>query len=204
MIERRVDAERAELAQPRFSQRPLRALRSMVISVWCVVMASPAFATVVVPADLIELTRDARAIVRGRVMALDPRWADDRRSIETIVTLEVETYLKGALGQTVQFRVSGGELGRFRSITAGAPEFAIDEHIVVFLGAVGPSVLHVLGLNQGVFRVVHAASGWVVTPPSALSSALGSVRLVRGDILRRPTALADFEQRVRALAAGPR
>ena len=179
-------------------------MKTLVALCLFVAAALPAGATVVVPADLPELSRDARAIVRGRVMALDPRWAEDRRSIETIVTLEVEAYLKAAFGQTVQFRVSGGELGRFRSITVGAPEFSIDEHIVVFLGAAGPSVPHVLGLNQGVFRVVRAADGWVVTPPSALSSSPGSARIVRGDMLRRPMALADFEQHVRALAAGPR
>ncbi len=126
-----------------------------------------------VPADLTEFSRDARAIVRGRVVALDPRWSDDRRSIETIVTLEVEGYLKGTFGQTVQFRVSGGTLGRFRSVTVGAPEFAIDEHIVVFLGANGPTVPHVLGLNQGVFRVARASSGWVVTPPATVPPRLG-------------------------------
>jgi len=157
-----------------------------------------------VPADLTELSRDARAIARGRVVAIDPRWSDDRRSIETIVTLEVETYLKGTFGRTVQFRVSGGELGRFRSVTVGAPEFSIDEHVVVFLGADGPSVPHVLGLNQGVFRVVRAADGWVVSLPSAGSPISGSARIVRGDTSRRPVALADFEQRVRTLAGGPR
>ena len=160
--------------------------------------------TVLVPADLAELSRDARAIVRGRVVALDPRWSDDRRSIETIVTLEVEGYLKGTLGQTVQFRVSGGTLGRFRSVTVGAPEFAIDERIVVFLGVNGPTVPHVLGLNQGVFRVARASSGWVVTPPTTVPPVSGSVRIVRGDTSRRPVPLADFEQRVRTLAAGAR
>ena len=160
--------------------------------------------TVLVPADLAELSRDARTIVRGRVVALDPRWSDDRRSIETIVTLEVEGYLKGTLGQTVQFRVSGGTLGRFRSVTVGAPEFAIDERIVVFLGVNGPTVPHVLGLNQGVYRVGMASNGWVVTPPTTVPPVSGSVRIVRGDTSRRPVPLADFEQRVRTLAAGAR
>jgi hypothetical protein len=165
-------------------------------------LPDPARATVIVPADLGDLSHDA--IVRGRVMAIDARWTEDRRTVETIVTLEVEGYLKGALGQTLQFRVPGGELGRFRSITVGAPEFAIDERIVVFLGAIGPSIPYVLGLNQGVFRLARTADGWVVTPPPVLPSAAGAVRVVRGDASRRALALAVFEQRVRALAAGGR
>jgi hypothetical protein len=200
----RVNAELAELAGRGCSRRPLCALRWILVGAWCVAAVQPCFATIVVPMDLTELSRDARAIARGRVVALDPRWTDDRRSVETIVTLEVEAYLKGAFGQTVQFRVSGGTLGRFRSITVGAPEFSIDERIVVFLGAAGPSIPHVLGLNQGVFRVAHAPDGWTVSPPATLSSVSGSARVVRGDLSRRPMALAEFEQRVRALAAGPR
>ena len=167
----------------------------------------PARATMLVPADLGELSRDARAIVRGRVAAVEARWTEDRGTIETIVTLEVESYLKGALGPALRFRVPGGELGRFRSIVVGAPAFAVDQRVVVFLGARGPSVPYVLGLSQGVFRVVRALdnSGWFVTPPAILPAVAGTAgSVVRGDPSRRALPLADFEQRVRTLAGGPR
>jgi hypothetical protein len=171
-------------------------------------LAVPARATVLISADLGELSRDARAIVRGRVAALDAQWTDDRGSIETIVTLEVESYLKGALGAALRFRVPGGELGRFRSIVVGAPEFALNQHLVVFLGARGPSVPYVLGLNQGVFRLVRAAddSGWMVTPPAIVPAMAGvsAVPIVRGDTSRRALRLDEFEQRVRTLAAAPK
>jgi hypothetical protein len=172
----------------------------------CVFLALnvPARATVIIPADLGELSHDALAIVRGRVAAVDPRWTADRRTVETIVTLEAESYLKGAFGPTLQFSVPGGELGRFRSIVVGAPTFAVDERVVVFLGARGPSVLHVVGFSQGVFRVVRAAdnTGWRVTPPAILPSAAGTVAIVKGDPSRVPLALDDFERRVRGLVGG--
>jgi hypothetical protein len=163
-------------------------------------------ATVLVPADVGELSREAVAIVRGRVVALDARWTDDRRGIDTIVTLEVERYLKGSFGSTLQFRVPGGELGRFRSVFVGAPAFTVDEHVVIFLGARGPTVPYILGFSQGVYRVVPApdASGWVVTPPAMFPATAGTTRVVRGDASRKPVALADFETRVRALAGGAR
>jgi hypothetical protein len=166
--------------------------------------AASAFATVVVPADLGELSRDAVAIVRGRVSAVDARYTEDRRTIETTVTLDVESSLKGTFGGTLQFRVPGGELGRFRSIVVGAPEFSVNQHVVVFLGAHGPSVPYVLGLNQGVYRLVRTADngGWLVTPPATLPSTTGAMPIVRGDPARKPLSLADFESRVRALAGG--
>src|SRR3954465_2952447 len=184
--------------------RLMRDKRALVFLVLFVVSGVSSRATVLIPADLGELSRDALAIARGRVAALDSQWTEDHATIETIVTLEVEGYLKGSLGSTLRFRVPGGELGRFRSITVGAPEFVVDQHVVVFLGANGPSVPHVLGLNQGVFRMTRAAdgAGWLVTSPLLSASPGATVRLVRGDATRRSVALADFEQTVRALARG--
>ena len=179
-------------------------MRTLILSLCTVALALPARATVLIPADLGELAHDALAIARGRVAAVDAQWTEDRGTIETIVTLEVEGYLKGALGSTVRFRTPGGELGRFRSIVVGAPEFAVGQRIIVFLGARGPSVPHVLGLSQGVFRIARAAdnSGWVVMPPTLWPATAGDVRVVRGETSRRPVRLDDFEQRIRVLAGG--
>src|SRR5262249_46205291 len=119
--------------------------------------------------------------------------------------LEVESYLKGSLGATLQFRVPGGELGRFKSIVVGAPEFTVDQHVIVFLGTVGPMVPFVLGFNQGVYRLVPSAdrTTWNVTPPPLLPSAVAAP-VSRGDLARRSMALAEFEQRIRTLAGGGR
>jgi hypothetical protein len=162
-------------------------------------------ATVLIPADLGELARDARTIVRGRVAAIQPRWTDNHRTIETIVSLEVDAYLKGPLGPLVQFRVPGGVLGRYRSIVVGAPEFAVDQRVVVFLGARGPAVPFVLGLSQGVFRLAPTARGrgWIVSPP-AMMPVTEATTLRRGDSSRRRVPLVEFERRVRALAGGAR
>src|SRR5258706_3330407 len=150
--------------------------RALVFLILLMVLSIPARATVLIPADLGELSRDALAIARGRVVALDPQWNEDHGTIETIVTLEVESYLKGSLGSTLRFRVPGGELGRFRSIVVGAPEFAVDQRVVVFLGANGPTVPHVLGLNQGGFRMSRApgSSDWLLTFPVPLPAPLGN------------------------------
>ena len=40
-------------------------------------------------------------------------------------------------------------MGRYRSIFVGAPTFAVDDRVAVFLGTRGPAVPHLLGLSQG-------------------------------------------------------
>jgi hypothetical protein len=77
-------------------------------------------ATVLLPTDLAELSRDAQVIVRGHVVATTPTAMGDWRSIETLVTLQADAHLKGTSGATVQFRVPGGQLGRYRRIVVGA------------------------------------------------------------------------------------
>jgi hypothetical protein len=176
---------------------------TLLITVVIVALTAGARATVLIPADLAELTRDAGAVARGAVVAVDGRWTDDRRTIETIVTLETERYLKGQLGQTVQFRVPGGTFGRYRNVVVGAPTFAVGQHVVVFLGVNGPRVPHLLGLNQGVYRVGATSTGaLMVTPPPVTGDVVGPI--VRGAAQQQPAPLADFERTVLALAGARR
>ena len=177
-----------------------RSLMSALVVSFVLSLTATTRATVLIPADLGELARDARAIARGRVVAVDGRWTDDRRTIETIVTLEVEAYLKGQLGPEIRFSVPGGTLGRYRNIVVGAPQFAIGQHAIVFLSARGPSVPYIVGFSQGVFRIVAAADGSpVVVPPPVMPSAVGPI--VRGSASRQAAPLALFERDVRALVA---
>jgi hypothetical protein len=177
--------------------------KTSIIAALILALGGGARATVVVPADLGELASDARAIARGRVVAVDARWTDDRRTIETIVTLDVESYLKGELGSEVRFSVPGGSFGRYRNIVVGAPQFAVGQRTIVFLGAHGPTVPYLVGFSQGVFRIVRGADGSaVVIPPPVMPSVNGPI--IRGSVARQPAPLAAFERDVRALVAGGR
>ena len=179
-------------------------MRNRILTLLAVcLLAAPARATVLVPASLEELTRDARVIARGQVVAVEGRWTDDRRTIETLVTLEAESYMKGQMGTIVQFRVPGGTLGRYRNIVIGAPQFSVGQRVVVFLGAIGPQVPFILGLNQGVYRVNVTDAGEVlVSPPPIMPGVIGPV--VRGSAAQRPAPLATFEREIRTLAGAAR
>jgi len=167
--------------------------------------AAAVHATVYVSADLGELTTEARAIAYGRVIGLEAQWLEGRRSIETLVTIDVETYVKGDLGRTVTLRVPGGQMGPYRSVMLGAPTFVEGEQVVVFLAAAGPAIPHLVGLAQGVFRVrTDVATGARLVTPEIVrmpgAAALEPVRVVRGDASRRRVPLAAFLQEIRALA----
>jgi len=169
-----------------------------ILPILVVALIATIDATTTIPADLRDLTRDARAIARGRVTSVDARWTEDRRAIETIVTLQAEQYLKGTLGESLQFRVPGGRLGRFRSIMVGAPEFAAGDEVVLFLKGRPPAVPFPFGLSQGVYRVVRGGDGRSLVTPPIVSEAAG--RVVRGDVSRRPLELSAFTRNVRAIA----
>ncbi len=158
-------------------------------------------ATIVVPADFAELVREARVVVHGRVVRVAGLWADGRRRVDTLVTLEAVEYFKGDFGTIVTVRVPGGELGRYRSIVVGAPVFEAGDEVVLLLGARGPSVPYVLGLSQGVYRVVaRPGTGEKLVVPPPLVAGVDAAVVRRGDPARRPVTLTQFGNEVRRLA----
>jgi hypothetical protein len=165
----------------------------------------PARATVLVPADLAELSRSASAIVRGTVTVVRPEWADGRRRVETIVTLAVEQTLKGEYGRTVSFKVPGGEIGRYRSVMIGAPAFREGEEVILFLGGQAPALPHLLGLGQGVYRVRRdSRSGEArVLSPAWSADPDQAVRVRRGSGRPNGLSIGEFTSLVRdAMASG--
>ena len=87
----------------------------------------------------------------------------------------------------------------------GAPEFHPGEEAVLFLSAQGPSVAHVFGLSQGVFRVrVDPRTGSrVVLPPVVTAAGEAAQAVTRGAPDRTPLPLDSFAQTVRAAMARP-
>jgi hypothetical protein len=164
-------------------------------------------ATVLLPGDLGDIARSATAIVRATVVGVRSEWADGRRRIETIVTLQVSETFKGDMRGLLSVKVPGGMMGRYRSVTVGAPSFRQGEEVVLFLGASPPALPYVIGLGQGVFRVqrdVRTGSA-SVTPPALLADAARTVTVSRGDPARRPQTLQQFAESIRsALAARSR
>jgi hypothetical protein len=172
----------------------------------CVLVTSVASATVIVPADLTEIVGGSAIIAHARIVDVRAQWADGRRWIDSIVTADVVTYLKGGSDQqTISFKVPGGRLGRYRSVVVGAPVFVRGEEAVLFLKTHTDALPDVFGLNQGVFRVrVDPVSGQRVVVPPLMRADTASPEpqpVVRGAIDRKPVTFESFGARVREVMA---
>jgi hypothetical protein len=131
-------------------------------------------ATTILPAEFADIVNGSQLIVYGRVVNVRSEMTAGRRSIHSFVTIAVAQALKGSPGATVIFRVPQGEVGRYRRIVVGAPEFLVGEEVMVFLAGSAPAIPTVFGLNQG-------------------------VRRLRGDPLARRIALESYTRQVRAV-----
>lgn len=164
----------------------------------------PVQAISVIPITFEQLVEDATAVVYARVADVQGRWTADRRSIESLVSLEALQYLKGDLGPAVAIRLPGGEAGGFVNVLAGAPVLREGDLVMLFLASRGPAIPVPVGLTQGVFRVSRdTRSGQVLVTPPPLKGSPGG-RVIRGAADRRALTLDAFASEVRTLLEGRR
>lgn len=168
--------------------------------------AASARATVIVPAEFREAVEGSDVIAYGRVSSVRPEWSDDRRRIETYVTFDVASCLKGNSGPTIVFKIPGGQIGRYRSVLIGAPVFEPGDEAFLFLRTNLSAAPVLFGLNQGVFRVRSDAETGrrVVASPALLAGGDTPEVLERGSPARRSMPVESFAARVQALLSEKR
>jgi len=184
-----------------YTRRMPRSVRAGLLSVFylCLIgglAVMPAQAVTVVPLSFEQLVRQSSSVIYARVVDVRGQWTDDRRTIDSVVTVEVIKGLKGTTATELTLTVPGGQVGRYLNLLPGAPAFARGDLAVLFLTARGPRHPIPTGFTQGIYRVSRDGAGTaIVTPPTV--DAVGP-RVVRGDRRRKPVSLAAFEGAVRA------
>ena len=174
-----------------------------------VVCSASLRAMVVVPADFGEMVAASQTIVHGRVVEVRSYETAGRRTIESLITVQVVEAIKGdsgsagpaGSGRHVYFKLPGGQVGRYRRVMAGAPQCSPGDEVVLFLKGTAPAVPMPFGVAQGIYRVSRDASGRATVRPNA---GVGSDRAVRGDPARLPLDLAAFTGLVRTVAGSRR
>ena len=170
-----------------------------IVGAWCASIE----ATVLLPAEFREIVNGSEVIAYGRVVDTTVEAGAERSRVETLVTLRVDTYLKGGPGETIIFKVPGGQVGRYRTIMVGAPMLSPGDEAVVFLNVRGAERPALFGLNQGLFRVRidDRTKRRIVVPPALIARGNEPEAVVRGSTARRPLPLESFGAQVQTVLA---
>lgn len=171
----------------------------LILAVLALLPAAPR-ATVLAPAEFREIVGGSNIIAYGRVLEKVAARSDDRMRIDTLVTFQVGTYLKGGPGETLVFQVPGGEIGRYRNVMVGAPSFEVGEEAVLFLTVRPGARAAIFGLSQGVFRVRvdERTKRRIVVPPALMARGTTPEAVVRGAVSRQSLPLESFGAQVQA------
>lgn len=146
-------------------------------------------ASTIAPMTTAQMADYAAQVVTGRVSSVRSYWADRPRRIESEVTLDTVTYLKGAPRQastTYRLIVPGGKIGEKQMRLCCAPQFKVGQQWLLFV-LPEYKTFPVVGLYRGAFRMTQDAEG-VVRVLSSDGSAVtgidnaGFIRIAGGEL----------------------
>jgi len=125
-----------------------------------VVLTAPdAGATIMLKMELPQLVGRSDVIFVGQVVKTHSRWSEDGRHIVTDTTLQVTQGIRGVKAGTVTVRRLGGTVGTIGMRVSGMPELRHGDQVVLFTERRGNGHRYVVGMKQGVFRVVQDGDG---------------------------------------------
>lgn len=127
-----------------------------MLAVTGVLLARLVWATTVLEKTFSELVRDAEVIALGTVTAIEAKWDAQKEVPLTLVTFSDLAISKGDMGRTeltLQFLGGPTPDGMVMQI-AGTPQFHLGERAVVFVTGNKINAVPLVGLWQGVYRVV--------------------------------------------------
>lgn len=123
-------------------------------------IATAAHALSVVPRSFDELVALADLVVVGTVAAQQSRDDDAGRGISTYITLADLEVVKGTLSEPrYTLRVAGGRVGGRAQVYTGLPQLRTGERYVLFVRGNLRELFPVVGVQQGVFRVLRDGAG---------------------------------------------
>lgn len=149
--------------------------------------------------SLQELAVESELIVTGRIVSVEYVWEDEtHRAINTLLTVEVDQYVKGAGNASVVVRQLGGHIGEFGDEIPGVPAFAPGEEVVLFLVKFkGEYWIHSMAL--GAFRVSTEDAGQSIVYnylPDVTVVDPETRQSIPGETVFKAIALPDFIARV--------
>jgi hypothetical protein len=93
--------------------------------------------SLMVKLSLESLSHDSDAVVLGKVEDIACQWSMDRSAIVTVVTMRIQSVIKGELLQShILIQYPGGEVGDIGLRVSDMPEFRCGEQALVFLKSI--------------------------------------------------------------------
>lgn len=131
-------------------------LKSLLLLIGLLSCTQSSLATTVIIQSDDEMIVEARAIVRGKVLAIETGLDEQQDSIYTYVTIKVQDVLKGQITQRkIVLKQPGGQYGSRGSMVFGAPEFVVDETVILYLDTWRDGSLRVHQMLLGKFAVIE-------------------------------------------------
>lgn len=114
--------------------KSLRRTVVLIAGFFIMFWAGQLFSLTVAKASLEEITKESAIVVSGTVTSINYQWLNsDHNAIETLVTFNVDQYVKGIGDPQIVVYQMGGFIGDFGQIIDGAPQLAVGEKLVLFL-----------------------------------------------------------------------
>jgi hypothetical protein len=169
---------------------PATVRRSLAALTVLVTLAASARATTFVGMSVRILARAADAIVIATVQEIETVAGADG-TISTLVTLDVESVVKGSVERRLTLKQPGGSIGGRTLWIAGSPRFRTGERQLVFLSAAADGTARTTALGMGQF---------VLRPRPRTGDVLAE-RRVEGDVVGdRPLRRVRLARLLRTLA----
>ncbi len=120
-------------------------------------------ATTIADQSLSSLVSESTHIVRGDVRQIQSRWNADRTLIVTDISLWVGESFKGSAHGQIVITLPGGRIDDLALDVVGAPSFALEEEVLVFLRPGEDDNYVVPSLYQGKFEIAEDEAGetWI-------------------------------------------
>jgi hypothetical protein len=136
-------------------------IAGLLLLIGALLPAVPAKALTAVPRSFDELVQLADTVIVGTVTAVRSEMTDTpTQGIISLVTLSQLQVVKGAaLEGDYTLQVPGGVVGRYAEDYPGLPMFRVGQRYVLFVRGNRRDFFPVVGVNQGVFRVLTDAAG---------------------------------------------
>lgn len=158
-------------------RRPVSARSALLLAV---LLLSPlAWATTVLHKDFSDLVHEAEVITVGTVVDIREQWDAEKNAPFTLVTFNNLDVLKGELGDSeLTLHFLGGSTPHGKTMWIdGVPRFTPGERTVLFCSGNQHDFCPLVGIWQGVFRVVYdkgdeTVSDHAYTPVTAVHKGL--------------------------------